>query len=188
VTQVAVAFVLLVGTGLLLASFRQVLAVDPGFDPKQLLTASLRLPAERYAGDPELVAFTDEALRRVRAIPGVTRAGLTSAIPLGGDHSDSVIFAEGYRTRPGESVISPTRIEVSDGYLETMRIPLRRGRYFEARDRADSPRVVVVDDPRTSILAEPGPGRPPNVPTQQQGGTARPDTHDHLADGRRRRR
>jgi predicted permease len=146
VTQVAVAFVLLVGTGLLLASFRQVLAVEPGFDPKQVLTASLRLPAERYAGDPELVAFTDEALRRIRAIPGVARAGLTSAIPLGGDHSDSVIFAEGYQTRPGESVISPTRIEVSDGYFETMRIPLRRGRYFEARDRSDSPRVVVVDE------------------------------------------
>jgi predicted permease len=81
----------------------------------------------------------------VRAIPGVTRAGVTSAIPLGADHSDSVILAEGYQMRPGESVISPTRIEVSDGYFETMRIPLRRGRYFEARDRADSPRVVVVD-------------------------------------------
>ena len=146
VTQVAVAFVLLVGTGLLLASFRQVLAVDPGFDPKQVLTASLRLPAERYAGDPELVAFTDEALRRVRAIPGVTRAGVTSAIPLGGDHSDSVILAEGYQMQPGESVISPTRIEVSDGYFETMRIPLRRGRYIDARDRAGLPRVVVVDE------------------------------------------
>ncbi len=146
VTQVAVAFVLLVGTGLLLASFREVLAVDPGFDPKQVLTASLRLPAERYAGDPELVAFTDEALRRVRAIPGVTRAGVTSAIPLGGDHSDSVILAEGHQMQPGESVVSPTRIAVSDGYFETMRIPLRRGRYFEARDRADSPRVVVVDE------------------------------------------
>jgi predicted permease len=146
VTQVAVAFVLLIGTGLLLASFRQVLAVDPGFDPKQVLTASLRLPAERYAGDPELVAFTDEVLRRVRAIPGVTRAGLASAIPLGGNHSDSVILAEGHQMRPGESVISPTRIEVSDGYFETMRIPLRRGRYFDRRDRADSSRVVIVDE------------------------------------------
>jgi len=146
VTQVAVAFVLLIGTGLLLASFRQVLAIDPGFDPKQVLTASLRLPAERYKGDPELVAFADEALRRVRAIPGVKHAGVTSSIPLGRDHSDSVILAEGYQMKPGESVLSPTRIEVSAGYFEAMRIPLRRGRYFDERDRADSPRVVIVDE------------------------------------------
>ena len=146
VTQVAVAFVLLIGTGLLVASFRQVLAIDPGFDPKQVLTASLRLPAERYKGDPELVAFADEALRRVRAIPGVKHAGVTSSIPLGRDHSDSVILAEGYQMKPGESVLSPTRIEVSAGYFEAMRIPLRRGRYFDERDRADSPRVVIVDE------------------------------------------
>jgi predicted permease len=145
VTQVAVAFVLLIGTGLLLASFRQVLAVDPGFDPKQVLTANVTLPAERYPGDPALSAFADEALRRVRAVPGVSRAGVTSAIPLGGSHSDSLIFAEGYQMKPGESVISPTQIRVSDGYFETMRIPLRRGRYFELRDRADAPRAIIVD-------------------------------------------
>jgi predicted permease len=145
VTQVAIAFVLLIGTGLLLASFRQVLAVAPGFDPKQVLTANVTLPAERYPGDPALSAFADEALRRVRAIPGVSHAGVTSSIPLGGEHSDGVIFAEGYQMKPGESVISPMQIRVSDGYFETMRVPLKRGRHFEARDRADAPRVIVVD-------------------------------------------
>jgi predicted permease len=146
VTQVAVAFVLLTGTGLLAASFRQILAIEPGFDPKHVLTAGVRLPAERYPGDSELVAFADEALRRVREIPGVTHAGITSSIPLGFDHSDSVILAEGYQMKPGESVISPARIEVSDGYVETMRIPLVRGRRFNAGDRADTLRVVIVDE------------------------------------------
>ena len=146
VTQVAVAFVLLIGAGLLLASFRQVLAVDPGFDSRQVLTAMVTLPAGRYPGDPELAAFAEEALRRVRGIPGVSTAGITSDIPLGTSHSDSVIFAEGYQMQPGEAVISPTLIRASDGYFETMRIPVRRGRAFDARDREGSLRVVIVDE------------------------------------------
>ncbi|HEY3383744.1 MAG TPA: ABC transporter permease [Vicinamibacterales bacterium] len=145
VTQVAVAFVLLIGTGLLAASFRQILAIDPGFDPRQVLTASVRLPVERYKGDPELRAFADEAVRRVRAIPGVTHAGITSSIPLGDNHSDSVILAEGYQMKPGESILSPTRVEASAGYFEAMRIPLQHGRYFDGRDGAGSQHVIIVD-------------------------------------------
>jgi predicted permease len=146
VTQVAVAFLLLIGTGLLLASFRQILAVDPGFDPRQVLTASVRLPAARYPGDKEMSAFADEALRRLRGIPGVTRAGATASLPLTGDHSDSVILAEGYQMQPGESVISPTRVEVTPGYFESMRIPLVSGRYFDDRDTGDAPLTIVVDN------------------------------------------
>jgi putative ABC transport system permease protein len=145
VTQVAVAFLLLVGTGLLLASFRQILAIDPGFDPQHVLTAAVRLPASRYAGDTELRGFTDEALRRLRGMAGVTAAGATDSVPLSGDHSDSVILAEGYQMKPGESVISPTRVTVGPGYFESMKIPLVHGRYLESRDSADAPRVVIVD-------------------------------------------
>jgi len=146
VTQVAVAFILLLGAGLLMASFRQILSIDPGFDPRQVLTATVRLPASRYAGDNELRAFAAEAVRRIRALPQVVQAGAVSDIPLGGDHSDSVILAEGYQMQPGESVISPTRLEVSPGYLETMRIPLKQGRLFEDRDTKDSQHVVIVDE------------------------------------------
>jgi predicted permease len=145
VTQVAVAFLLLIGTGLLLASFRQILAIDPGFDLKHVLTASVRLPGTRYPDDKELRGFIDEALRRIRQVPGVTAAGATSAIPMGDDHSDSVILAEGYQMQPGESVISPTRSEVAPGYFESMRIPLVRGRYFDDRDNADAPLAIIVD-------------------------------------------
>ena len=148
VTQVAVAFVLLLGAGLLMASFERVLSVNPGFDARQVLTASVSLPSARYAGDKELRAFADETLRRIRALPGVASAGMTSSLPFGGNHSDSVIFAEGYQMKPGESVISPTRVEASPGYFETMRIPLKRGRYFEERDgkEGQGPRVVIVDE------------------------------------------
>ncbi len=146
ITQVGVAFVLLLGAGLLTASFRQVLAVDPGFDPRGVLTASVMLPQSRYAGGPELSAFASEALRRVAALPGVTHAGATSSIPMGSNHSDSVIFAEGYQMQPGESVISPSLIVVTPGYFEAMRIPLKRGRYVDGRDTNGAPRAIVVDE------------------------------------------
>jgi putative ABC transport system permease protein len=146
VTQVAVAFVLLLGAGLLTASFQRILSVDPGFDGRQVLTASVSLPGVRYGGDNEIRSFAAEALRRIRALPGAGAAGATSSIPFGFNHSDSVIFAEGYQMQPGESVISPTHIEVAPGYFEAMRIPLRRGRYFEERDGKDSRRVVIVDE------------------------------------------
>jgi predicted permease len=143
--QVAVAFVLLLGAGLLVASFQRVLGVDPGFDARQVMTASVSLPGARYREDKDRTAFTSEALRRLRALAGVAAAGATSSIPFGHDHSDSVIFAEGYQMQPGESVISPTRVEVSPGYFETMRIPLKRGRYFEDRDGRSKPHVIIVD-------------------------------------------
>jgi len=145
VTQVAVAFVLLLGAGLLMASFRQVVSVDPGFDPRQVLTATVTLPASRYAGGDELRAFTAEALRRIRALPGVTQAGATRNLPFGGRYTDSVILAEGYQMTPGESVISPSRLEVTPGFCEAMRIPLKRGRVFDERDTKDAQRVVIVD-------------------------------------------
>ena len=120
VAQVAFAFVLLVGAGLLFASFRQVLSVQPGFNPDGVLTASIGLPRARYADDKALIGFTHEALRRLRALPGVTAVGATDTIPFGGNNSDSVIFAEGYQMKPGESVISPSAVDVTPGYFEAM--------------------------------------------------------------------
>jgi putative ABC transport system permease protein len=146
VAQVAFAFVLLVGAGLLFASFRQLLAVDPGFDPNGVLTASVSLPRARYADATAQNAFADEALRRLRALPGVTAVGVTDTIPLGGQHSDSVILAEGHQMSPGESVISPNAVDVSPGYFEAMGAKLVRGRVFDDRDAAKAPRVIMVDE------------------------------------------
>ena len=136
VAQVAFAFVLLVGAGLLVASFRQVLSIQPGFNPDGVLTASVSLPRARYGDDTKLIGFTHEALARIRALPGVIGVGATDTIPFGGNHSDSVIFAEGYQMKPGESVISPSQVDVTPGYFETMGVRLARGRFFDARDAA----------------------------------------------------
>jgi predicted permease len=146
VAQVAFAFVLLIGAGLLFASFRRILAVDPGFDPQNVLTASITLPRARYQDDAALVRFTNEALRRLRALPGVTGAGATDTIPFGGNHSDSVILAEGYQWQPGESLISPNAVDVSPGYFDAMRAKLVRGRFFDDRDGPTSPLVIIVDE------------------------------------------
>jgi predicted permease len=144
--QVGFAFALLVGAALFLASFRRLLQVDPGFHPEGVVTASVSLPSAKYANWDALRGFLQRALPQVRAIPGVSMAGVINAIPLGVDHSDSVIFAEGYQMRPGESIISPLHLDASPGYFEAMGIPMVRGRSFEERDNATGPLVVIVDE------------------------------------------
>ena len=158
VAQVAFTFVLLAGAGLLLASFKHVLDVDPGFVAERVLTASVSLPGSRYADDDARRAFAEEALRRVRALPGVVSAGATDTIPFGDQHNDSVILAEGRPMKPGESLISPNAVDVTPGYFETMGVRLVRGRFFGERDGARSLRVVIVDE---TLAARFWPGEDP---------------------------
>jgi predicted permease len=146
VAQVGFAFVLLIGAGLLFASFRRLLAVDPGFVADRVLTASVSLPRSRYADEKALVGFTTESLRQLRGLPGVVAVGATDTIPFGGNHSDSVILAEGYQMHPGESVISPQQVRASAGYFEAMGARLVRGRFFDDRDGPDAPKVIIVDE------------------------------------------
>lgn len=145
VAQVAFTFVLLLGGGLLLASFARVLQQDPGFVAERVATASVSLPRSRYPDDDARRKFTDEALRRVRALPGVVAAGATDVIPFGGNYSDSVIIAEGYVMKPGESVISPHQVDVSPGYFEAMGARLVAGRFFEEKDTKGALPVAIVD-------------------------------------------
>jgi predicted permease len=146
VAQVAFAFVLLIGAGLLFASFRHILSVDPGFRPDGVLTASVTLPRARYTEPKAMIAFHNEALRRIRALPGVTSAGATDWVPLSGNHNDSVILAEGYQMQPGESVISPANADVTPGYFESMGATLARGRFFDQRDVTGAPPVLIIDE------------------------------------------
>jgi predicted permease len=146
-SQVAFALMLLMGAGLLLASFQRVLGVNVGFRPDHVLTGDVNLPASSYAGDPETRTTTGRILTDVRRMPGVAAAGLTSSIPFGKVYSNSVILAEGHHVAPGESLISPNRIKVSDGYFEAMGVTLKAGRFIDARDTEAAPRAVVVDEP-----------------------------------------
>ena len=144
--QVATAFVLLIGAGLLFASFRKLLAVDPGFRAEGVITAATNLPPARYAGDPELRTFMTRALAAFRQIPGVRGAAASTDVPFNGDHSDSVILAEGYQMKPGESLVSPNNVTVTPGYFEAMGIGLVRGRYFDDHDSETATPAIIVDE------------------------------------------
>ncbi|HWC99424.1 MAG TPA: ABC transporter permease [Candidatus Sulfopaludibacter sp.] len=158
VAQVGLAFVLLAGAGLLLASFRQLLHVDPGFDVHGVVTASTSVPQSLYPKDSDVRTLMDRTLDAIRSIPGVTAAGATNSIPWGGNHSDSVVVAEGHIMQPGESVISPEQVTVTPGYFEAMHISMLAGRTFDARDRDGALGTVIVDE----VLAQRfWPGRNP---------------------------
>ncbi len=145
--QVAFAFVLLLGAGLLLESFRQILAIDPGFKQGDtVLTGRLSLPSVRYSDRASIQSFVSRLSERVGALPGTVAAGLSTTVPFGGSYSDSVILAEGYQMQHGESVISPSQIVVSPGYFEAMGISLIEGRYFGSTDIEGSPATIIVDE------------------------------------------
>jgi predicted permease len=147
VAEVAFAFILLIGAGLLLASFRQVLTIDPGFrDGDSVLTARVTPPRTRYAEGSDLRSFTVRLLEQIRRLPGVVHAGATTTIPYGGSYSDSVILAEGYVMQPGESLVSPSQMFITPGYFEAMGIPLEEGRLFDERDVEDSQKTIIVDE------------------------------------------
>jgi predicted permease len=146
VSQVALAFVLIVGAGLLLASFQRLLRVDPGFVADHVITGRLRPLASRYADDAALRSYAARALERIRALPGIEAAGATSYLPFSSDGSSSVIIPEGHVMSPGESVVSPNQLYVTPGYFEAMKVTLKRGRFFTDADGPDAPRVVILDE------------------------------------------
>ncbi|MDP6580366.1 MAG: ABC transporter permease [Vicinamibacterales bacterium] len=146
VAQVSIAFVLLIGATLLLASFQRILAIDTGFRTDHLMTAGVSLPPARYTDPPSRLAFAGRALERIRTLPGVVDASLTSSIPFGNSFSNTVIRAVGYVPEAGESLLAPSRAVVDADYFDTLGVPLLEGRFFDARDTADSTPSVIIDE------------------------------------------
>jgi predicted permease len=144
--QVACALILLVAGGVLLASLQRVLAVDVGFRSERLLTAQMNLPATRYPASADLQGFVDRLLARVRQLPGVEAAGISSATPFGQPTNRNVVLAEGYQMAPGESLISVHHVSVSDGYFETIGARLVAGRWFDDGDIAGRRPVIIIDE------------------------------------------
>src|SRR5205807_4810791 len=114
--------------------FRQLLLVDPGFRANGVITTATAAPRAKYPNNPALITWMKSMLDAMRRVPGVASAGATTSIPFGTNHSDSVILAEGYVMKPGESLISPTQVTVTEGYFEAMSIRLVRGRDCDRRE------------------------------------------------------
>jgi predicted permease len=145
VAQVSLAFALLIGAGLMISSFARTLAVDTGFEPDQLLTASVALPGARYSDADAQRQFHARLLERMRAIPGVQHAAAANMLLFGDDFNSSVVTPEGYTPQPEESLIAPINSAVSDDYFETMGIDVISGRSFTAGDVATAPPVAIID-------------------------------------------
>ncbi len=145
-SQVAFALMLLIGAGVLLASFDRVMTIDPGFRADNVLTGTISLPASRYKDDDALRAAQSRILERLRLLPGVEGAGMTTTLPFSGSYSDSVILAEGYQMQQGESLISPSQVVASNGYFEAMGAKLIAGRLFTEQDAEGRPRSLIVDE------------------------------------------
>jgi predicted permease len=158
VVQVALALVLLVGAGLMVKSFRRLHDVDPGIDPRDVLTLRLSLPESEYREPQKVARFVIQLLEKVRALPGVQSAGTTSLLPLAGRTSTSGHLIEDFPLAPGEVPPVLATRWVSPAYFETVRIPLLRGRVFDRIEADSLVREAVV----SQTLAERfWPGRSP---------------------------
>ncbi len=143
VAEVALALVLLVGSGLFLRTFLRLQSVDLGFNPENVLAGAIVPPQVKYSSAAERLALYDRLLDRAAAIPGLKSAALASVLPLGGD-SDMTIFIEG-QPPPRSSSESPAiwyRL-VSAGYLQTMEISVLAGRMFTQGEKAP---VLVMNE------------------------------------------
>jgi len=140
VAEVAVAVVLLTGAGLLLRSLAHLVAVDPGFDPRGVMTADVYPSGTRFGSDDALRGYLDRAVASVAGLPGVTAAGAIDGLPLSGNGSDGGFAVEG-----GVSADGYANYRLVDGnYFQAMRIPLLRGRLFGDQDVPNGNDVTVV--------------------------------------------
>ena len=144
-SEVALAVMLLVVAGLVVRSFRHLMAVDPGFRRDGVVTFRLELPDTRYGDPAKLRAFAAQLDDRVRALPGVSASGRVLRAPLSEYNFNIGFSVDG---RPAETGVRRPAVQVriaSPGYFEAMGIRLARGRTFSARDDAKAPQVVVIN-------------------------------------------
>jgi predicted permease len=146
VAQVALAFVLLVGAGLLGRSLQRVLRVSPGFQPDHVLTAQLVLPSNNYREPLLRLALIERLLGELRTQPGVTWAGINTAMPLRADSDANATTVEGHVPQPGESIQAHYTAGSAGNYWQAMGIPLREGRFLQEGDNHRDQRVCVVDE------------------------------------------
>ncbi len=142
--NVALSVVLLAGSGLLVRSFLRLLTVDPGFDPRQLLTLQMDLSGPAYADHPGITRFYDELTGRLQQLPGVTGVSTTTVLPLTDNVDQSGITIEERPLANPAEAPEADRFAVRPGYFDTMGIPLVRGRYLDERDGRDAAPVAVI--------------------------------------------
>jgi predicted permease len=153
VTEIALALVLLVGAGLLLKSYTRLQNIDPGFDRRNVLTAEIDLSDTKYPRPASadyrrgeaMINFWNEALHRVRQLPGVEGVGCTIVLPMSGSNTDSSFAIQG-RSVGGKEPTPDEEIRIiTPDYFRVLQTPLLKGRFFTDADTADATGVVIIN-------------------------------------------
>src|SRR5262249_51419306 len=142
----ALAIVLLIGAGLLLKSFQKLQEVDPGFKPDHLLTMQISLPSTKYKEPQQIDSFFQQALEKIKALPGVESAGISTSVPMSGMNSSGSFTIEGRTIAPGEMAPWGNRWFAGATYFQTVGIRLLRGRFFDDHDVRDAVPVAIIDE------------------------------------------
>ncbi|HEV7474607.1 MAG TPA: ABC transporter permease [Pyrinomonadaceae bacterium] len=144
-SEIALAVMLLVGAGLMLKSFQRLTDISPGFNSENLLTMSLGLQFVRYQDPARQVAFFENALERVRALPGVVAAGAATSLPPTYIQQSTGFTIEGKPVEAGKPASTALYIPATYGFIEALGLPILRGRALAARDTASAAGVVVIN-------------------------------------------
>jgi putative ABC transport system permease protein len=143
VAEVALSLILLVGAGLMVKGVRALLIVNPNLDPESVLTMVVDLPASKYKSDAQVLAFSDQTLRQLQAIPGLRAASFATNVPFGHYETDEDISIQNRVFRPSDYRQANVEV-VSGGYFPAMNIPLREGRFLAESDGPDQAPVVNI--------------------------------------------
>ncbi len=146
VSQIALSLVLLIGGALLVRSFSNLMAVDPGFRAQNVLSATVSLPKDRYPEENQIHGFYNELLTRVQTSAGVASAALCQIVPFSGGGGGYAFTVEGYVPRDGDPARHTWRRSITPDYFSTMGISLLRGRAFTNADKDGSPLVTIIDE------------------------------------------
>src|SRR5262249_12680048 len=158
VFEMALALVLLVGAGLLLRSLANLYRVNPGFDPTNVLSFRIDLSPRAFPDAVAIRNFYRNFPAQIKSVPGLQSLGASSIAPLNGYAFDFPFFVSGQQApRQGDMPLAMSYLTDRE-YLEALRIPLIRGRFFDERDTVGSPAVTVIDD---TLANEHFPGQDP---------------------------
>jgi putative ABC transport system permease protein len=151
IAEVAMAMVLLVCAGLLIKSVMRLRDVSPGFNPENLLTMNASLPSSKYRDAASWVAFYDQMIERVEALPGVEAAGLVSVIPLSDNFDGRGLVVEDHPKPRGEEISVDLYIS-TPGYLRAMEIQLIKGRMMNEQDTRETQMVALINETMANQL------------------------------------
>lgn len=158
VSQVSLSLLLLAGAGLLIKSFFNLRATNPGFDPVRVMTMSISLPRIRYPETDQQIRTYDAIMEKLAAIPGVEGAGGVNPLPLGDNQSSLSFMPSGAAPLPRGNHPGASYLLVKPEYFKTMKIPVLQGRDFSRSDTKDSPLVVMINE---AFAKKHFPGRKP---------------------------